>query len=94
VVIGPCRKMIVPYYFWEKIISSFRFDTVDYQKENDCDPFKAPITSNLHYMSILCEDDLSLEAYHPQNGCVEVDGVENGRFYAANGDDNFIVTEA
>ena len=62
--------------------------------EDGCDPFESPTTSNIYYISILSEEDLSVQRFIPKTAVVGVDGVENGRFYAVNGDDNFIVTEA
>ena len=35
------------YSFGGRIISSFAFDMVDYQYNNDSDAFKAPNTSNI-----------------------------------------------
>ena len=42
----------------------------------------------------MCKKDLPLETCRPQNCRSSVDGVENGRFYATDGDDNCIITEA
>jgi len=42
----------------------------------------------------MCKKDLPLETCRPQNGRNRVDGVENGRFYITDGDDNCIITEA
>ena len=42
----------------------------------------------------MCKKDLPLETCRPQNGRSSVDGVENGRFYVTDGDDNCLITEA
>ena len=42
----------------------------------------------------MCKKDLPLETCRPQNGRSRFRGVENGRFYATDGDDNCIITEA
>ena len=42
----------------------------------------------------MCKKDLPLETCRPQNGRSRFRGVENGRFYATDGDDNFITAEA
>ena len=67
---------------------------VDYQYNSDIGAFKEPNTSNTQQTPIMCKKDLPLETCRPQNCRSSVDGVENGRFYVTDGDDNCIITEA